>query len=426
MRRLRRKLALALADQALLSLFNLALNLALIAFAAPLDFGTYAYATTTIILATSLQNALVGTPVSVMIPGRPPADQMEVLADLLAFDLALRNASAVVAPLVCLLTTQDAVMLLGVAAAVHAHLGRETRRAWMMATDRVAAALRMDAIGAATAIAATAAFWMLMPPPAAAMWGVAVGGIVAIAVSPAPDTGGRAASASGYRRYWPDTRWSFLGAATTEAEYRTYVFALELFRDASQLAHVQAGRMLLGPLQLSVAAWGRVARPALAAAIVQGDRARVLSLVGQGVATMMALGLAFAVGLYVVWPLVEAYIFRGRYPDIAITTALWTVYMVLLLVRYTLATPLQAAVLFRDLSLITVATTVLTVVLLAGLAWPVPSYYVIGVLILSETIGLVWVAALFWLRFVRSFPTPHVVAPASTTAPQSQPSGAGA
>lgn len=411
MRRLRHKLALALADQAVLSLFNLALNLALIAFAVPHDFGTYAYAMTTIILATSLQNALVGTPISVMIPGRPPAEQIEVLADLLAFDLAVRNTSALVAPLVCLLATQDAAVLLGVAAAVHAHLGRETRRTWMMAGDRIAAALRMDAIGAAFAIAATSALWSVLPPPAAALWGIAIGSGAALALSPAPDTGGCAATARHYRRYWADTRWSALGAATTEAEYRAYVFALQLLRDASQLAHVQAGRMLLGPLQLTVSAWGRIARPALAAAVVQGDRARVFSLVAQGATAMLALGLAFALGLYLAWPLAETYIFRGRYPDIAVTTALWTAYMVLLLVRSTLATPLQAAVLFRDLSLITVATTALTIVFLALLAWPVPSYYVVGVLILSETVGLVWVAALFWQRFVRSFPAPHAIAP---------------
>uniref|UniRef100_UPI0013D35418 hypothetical protein n=1 Tax=Klebsiella pneumoniae TaxID=573 RepID=UPI0013D35418 len=64
------------------------------------------------------------------------------------------------------------------------------------------------------------------------------------------------AALRGYRTFWVESRWSLLGAATTEAQYRGYVFAVESFRGAATLGAVQAGRALMGPMQLLANAWG--------------------------------------------------------------------------------------------------------------------------------------------------------------------------
>ena len=211
---------------------------------------------------------------------------------------------------------------------------------------------------------------------------------------PADPSPGLKAIASGYAPLWRDTRWGLVGASTIEVQNRAYVFMLEIFRTARDIAEVQAGRLLMGPLPLLVGAWGRVARPVLAKKLAAGDTRAALRIMLTGLACMTAAGLVFAVAIAVAWPLIERVIFRGRYPHVAEMTAAWTIYTLLAISHMVLSAPLIAALRLKELSHVTMVTAVVSLVLLLGLATPVSALFAVGAGIFCELIALVWIAIL--------------------------------
>lgn len=416
----RRSIGTALVDQAILSLFNLGLNLLLIRSAAPAEFGRFILASSVVLVLTSLQNALVTTPLSVLVPGRVKAEQDDVLALLRQFDQMLRILAAAVASLICLLTDHSAGYLLAVAAVTYTTLGREMLRSQVLAFEQTTLCLRIDCLAVGLSLLATGLLWNVATPAVASLGGLAFGNLVATIVLAPAERRTRLSRPSweivvAYRRrFWGDTQWSLIGAGTTELQYRSYVFALELFRDAATLASVQAGRLLLGPLPLVVGAWGRVARPAMARQLAAGDPHAMLRTATQGLAYVLAVGSGYCAVLFIGWSWAERIFFQGRYPEAGAMTAAWGAYMMVVIAHMVLSVPLQAAMRMKELAHVTLATATMSCLLLIGLHFEMPAIYAVFALTAGEVVALIWIFALV-VRLSRS---PEYVAAARPAAPK--------
>ncbi len=395
---MRKAVGIALIDQAVLSLFNLGLNLVLIRLAAPPEFGRFIFAAAVVLILTSLQNALVSTPLSVMIPGRALDEQREVASTIISFDVLFRVGAALVAPVICLLTSHTLDFLAATAAVTFTTLGRETARSVALAYERQMDCLRLDLTAILASMAAIASLWTFLSPAVASLSGIAIGNFVATlmyAAVPLHHCGNVSKAIAAYRlKCWSDTQWSLIGAGTTEIQYRSYVFGLEVFRDATALASVQAGRLLLGPLPLVVGAWGRVARPAMARYLASGDSRSMVRLTAQGLIYVLVIGVAYCLALYVCWPLAEAWVFRGKYQDVGFMTLAWGAYMLIVIGHMVLSVPLQAAMKLKELAQVTMITALLSCLLLIGLATSVPAIYAVLALTLAEVVALIWIAIL--------------------------------
>jgi O-antigen/teichoic acid export membrane protein len=395
---LRKSVGIALIDQAVLSLFNLGLNLMLIALAAPSEFGRYIYASAVLLVCTSLQNALVNTPLAVLVPGRPADEQARVVQGLLSFDVPFRIACAVVAPILCMLTDYSLDFLVAVAVCVYAALGRETWRTVALAFENPAECLRIDAVSVLVSLVATAAIWWVLQPAVACIAGVAIGnfaGAVLARQTRQPQRLPMLAAITNYRaQFWGDTQWSLMGAGTTELQYRSYVFTLEFFRETAVLAAVQAGRLLLGPLALVVGAWGKVARPAMARQLAENDPRGMMALTASGMVYVLSVAACYCAALYLLWPLAERWIFKGRYDDIGLMTVAWGGYMMVVIAHMVLSVPLQAAMQLKELAQVTIATACLTCVMLLSLALPVPPVFAVVAMTIGEVVALLWILVL--------------------------------
>ena len=395
---MRRSVGISLFDQALLSLFNLGLNLVMIRHAAPAEFGRFIFAAAVILGFTSLQNALVATPLSALVPGRSADEQARTASDIVSADLVFRACAAILAPAMCCLTSVNPAFLLAVAAAAVTTLGRETARSVVLAHERTILCLRIDMIAVATSAVAIAALWTIAAPEVAALTGIAVGNALATltgASQYAPFRRSPWEAFATYRvRYWPDTQWSLVGAATTEVQYRSYVFALELFRDAAVLASVQAGRLLLGPLPLVVGAWARVARPAMARHLSAGNNPAVVRLTAQGLVYVLVVAACYCLALFIIWPFASEQFFHGKYPDVGMMTLAWACYMVVVVAHMVLSVPLQAAMRMKELAKVTIATAVLTCLLLCYLATGVHAIFAVVAATAAEVVALLWIFVL--------------------------------
>ncbi|WP_137388130.1 hypothetical protein [Rhodoligotrophos defluvii] len=392
---MRTAIALSLVDQAMLSGFSLALNLLLLAHVSAAQFGLFTYALTLLLILTSLHNALIATPIGVGLPGRPEGEQQQTLGVLLTADHLLR---LILLPLVaglCALTSGDMTYGLAAAALCMTGLWRETQRAVAFTLMRPHRALVIDAAMVGLSAAAIAVLWTMLEPVKAMLLGTAAGNAAAVvlaATSQRLAPLGKALAA--YRSTWRESRWTLTGAATTEAQYRGYVFMVEGLRGADVLGEVQAGRVLMGPMSLLASAWGRIARPTMTRAIVEGDAGRARRVLFVGTAGVLALSLVYVGILAAAWPWIEPALFRGRHPQIAMLTAAWGFTTVLSLAQICLGYYLQAARLFRPLAFVSVGAAAVSLAALTGLAWTVPPIYAVGAAAAGELLAVVWSLAL--------------------------------
>ena len=72
---MKRRLALSVGDQAVISAFNFALNLLLIKLWTPEDFGLFAIVAAAALFTTMIQNAVINTPLAVHLPAVSDADE---------------------------------------------------------------------------------------------------------------------------------------------------------------------------------------------------------------------------------------------------------------------------------------------------------------------------------------------------------------
>lgn len=361
---------LSIADHGLMSAFNLALNLAFIAWATPEVFGNFALILAGGFFAVSAQNALVVMPLNYLLPGRDDDEVRARLAMLSTVNAVLVALLSLASPLLGLLVGADTALTACIAAFLLTMLLREYVRNVAVVAGRMGRALAGDAAAVAVSAALVPLFWQMLRPEAAALAGLAAGNLAVLCL--------RARELCfeplrlrehllAYRAIWADTRWALQGALQNEVDARLHLFVVERWRDAAAVGTLQAGRVAVSPLLLVVGAWRRVARPKLVQSLHRGRPRQAARLIWSGALLVAASTLVYGVLLAAAWPLLEARIFRGRYPDMHWIVLFWWLYAGIVGLAGVAATLLQARRRFRELAVVGYAVSATIVALLAGL-----------------------------------------------------------
>jgi O-antigen/teichoic acid export membrane protein len=90
----------------------------------------------------------------------------------------------------------------------------------------------------------------------------------------------------------------------------------------------------------------------MVAAIYEQRDGDVVRLMMQGMLIVAALCLLYGGAILVGWPLIEAYIFADKYPDMTLIVALWWIYTSVMSLNYVASAVLQARRQFRDLGIL--------------------------------------------------------------------------
>jgi len=384
--------ALSLADQGLLSAANFLINIWLIRVGGPTEFGKFVFVSATYLIFSSIQSALVGTPISVFVSPLTAEKRICVESTLIDFDFFFRTLGTLGALAICMAADASSTFLIAAGCYVITMLWRETCRSVHFARHTAFSVLSLDATSIMVGLAATASLWPFMPSAAAPLFGLAIGNGVALVV----DRGqvalrwprGVCATLMAYRPYWHEARWALVGATTTIAQTRSYVFAVQALRGADVLGMLQAGNALLGPLGLVVGAWGRVSRPDMSRLLACGEKQSAQRLLKIGLGFILCLDLVFFLFLFLLWHWIEPLLFAGKYPEIGTLTAAWGIYTILTHARSAVGIYLGATLRFRSLAFSTVVGAMVSIGILALLFYDVPSIVGIASLIGGEFVAL--------------------------------------
>lgn len=322
------KYVMAIADQAVLSLFNFAIAIWLLRLLDPMAFGIYTIVMAASHAAVAVQDALTSTPLSIRYSTYAGAERKRWLLMVLGNVTYLYVATVFAVVTVATgLLAEDWLLGIGAGLFVSAFVLRSYMRSVAYAKRMEAAAIALDAPFLVLSLGALAAFqwtgatslgWILIALGAANLIPVAASalGPLGAPVPVAPGTLPR------YRPFVPEVRWSLLGVGSVLAQRQSHTAVVPALMSPAAYATLAAADTLLGPIRLAVVAVGMVLRPEMAQLVSRGDWDGIDALMRR----MQILLTAFLTLLLLVataaWPLIERVVFAGKYPDILIPFAL--------------------------------------------------------------------------------------------------------
>ena len=371
--RLHRDVAVAMLDQTLLSVFNFLLQMALIRFWSPDQYGVFALFANAFLTLSNLQNGLFTTQYGVLVPqARTHEERQSLRTTIFSWNALFCVVAALAASAILRWVVPDQRTIAMFAAGTlyfAATLLREYTRVVMISEGRVATALWTDLAGLAVALALIAVSFRLFPPPD--VWHIllslAIGAATSIAIESFANRSLYALSFSAEvrRRYVEIFRdhvsWILLGIMTTELQLRAVFFLLGAWYGLATVGVVQAGLMLFRPIGVLWLAWSRVIRPVFARAYASGDSATAARISHLSAAAFLLATLALLAAIWLAWPFIDHYVFAHRYPGVGQAVAFWGLVMIISFVKGTYSVQMQGQARFRELSHISLIAAALTV-----------------------------------------------------------------
>lgn len=345
-----------IADQAVISLANFAVALAVLRLGTKEEFGLYALGYMAVVVANGFAGGMFGSQFIV-------AQHQRAEAARPAFAAALLLAQAGGVSLACLVvlaalaaagwaTPVLAVTLLVIPAAV----AQDFLRVHRLALLRPQSALALDVLNALLWAGFTLvglALGLAVPVAALAGHGAAclVTAAVAVATARLPLRQGLRGIGDGLRTVWDQGRWSVGGVAVAMAQNQAHLYILGLLVGLAAVAEVNAARMLLTPAALLLVGVNRTLIPGFAQLHATGEAHRILRQALIAVCALLGAVLAYALLLWAAWDVLRLHLLQGRYDGIGPLVALWTLVIALQAVTEIASGQLQAASRFRMLAL---------------------------------------------------------------------------
>lgn len=231
---------------------------------------------------------------------------------------------------------------------------REFSRQMCFASLSYAGALRIDVTYvalAAVGIAAAFALGSLGTTMTLLCLGVAgcvasIGPLLLSARAPSPTARGVGRSLA---LSWRVGLWDTLGSVVTWGYGQSYVYFAALHGGLSAAAEVSAGRLLATPLLLLWTSYANVLRPSAARLMVAGDHVGVSRLARRSVLLVVGVSVVYAATIGATLPIIRDTVFKGSFPDLASVTFAWVAYAMLTGLTTVAASLLRSALKFRQI-----------------------------------------------------------------------------
>ena len=360
----RYRYAVAAGDQIGLSLFNFALNFALLRSLSAADFGVLSLWMAVSLLAITVQGALVNLPLSVQVAAAPdPATAQRLEEALATVNLIVIAVAAVAVGLVSTIVeaewaAQTPFLAGAITLFVVAALYREYYRAIAFGRRDMTLLVAVDApylVVTSSCVAAMLIWPQRLAGLSAAFLALSLGGAVSQLCirlvlprrAAAPFRPGWLGS---YRTITGDVGWSLLGGLATDLQGRGYVYVTTSLVGVASLGAINAVGVLFRPARILLSAWGKSALPHLAR-LIADRRIEAFDRVLLGALFAASAGSAAVyVVLWLGWGLIERHLLAGKYPDAAVLLAPWALASALNVIDYIIGVALSAAREFKFLA----------------------------------------------------------------------------
>ena len=397
----------AVLSQGLVSGFHFVLNLMLVRLLGITDFGIFALTFVIAIIATSVSNALVATPLSVYAPAAKNTDERRRIESMLTTLMAvLLGVGMGLGVLVCLGVNSHGVdiqVLIAALGFIIAYLARQYGRSFGYSRFDVIAVLIGDMTYVVCGIVLFSLLaWSGVPMTVTEVFTVltianAIAVLVEVARLPAPiDLVSLRRMLRAYRPIWNQTRWALIGAITTVVVSQAHSLVVSASKGPAAYAPLAAGFVIFGPVRVVFTTIQNVIKPEMALAIAQNRGADARQqMFAVSCISLAAVTVIIALVL-LVWPILAPWLYSDKYADAPMQqiVLLWAGVTLIGALQNGPYAALQSLRAFRPLAIATVYGSILSLTLVTGLMMVAPIQWSIGGIFLAEAFIAIWVIRL--------------------------------
>ena len=278
------KVFAALTDQAWLSLLNFTISLAFIRTASKEEYALFILLQTPIFLVQGVQNALFISPQATVLPAstedRKPLVKNTSAAGqvIVALFAAALCAGGLLVYRYTTTHTEDWTLAAAFATAILGAMAREGARAVRYVEARTVQALFGDlAYGSLLLLSLAMLVWGDAFTARNVLFGMGLSGMIPLAHA----AWGRALpkiDRAAWREFWACGRWALPGVLVTWINLNAYPYVAAIALGAVAVADINAARLFLMPIALSITAWSNLVRPKISALMAKNEPAAVRRL----------------------------------------------------------------------------------------------------------------------------------------------------
>lgn len=401
------KSGIASVDQAILSALNFVIAIFFIKSASKMEYGYYSIAITISLFLVSIQNAIVNTPMTVLLINKREDKKEKYVSSLFYGQfLFILPASFIALGVVTLLGfwRLNAIQATITGAFCFAAIGilfREFMRSFFFAEEAPFKVLKMDALYASILLILITFIYMIHQIGVAIIF--MLFGIISLVVSSLFGRGriwhyDKKCVKESYRENWEFGKWALLGVLVTHLQNHSYLYLLGILVGADAVADVSAARLLLMPLLLFQVGWNKVAIPH-GSKLREEGKARHFFKEQALVCIVFVLGVVgYVTCLLFFSDFLKGVLFTEKYSRSLSYIRLWGAVFALGFVMGNASSGLQVMKNFRIISIVNIPTMIVTVGCAYGL---IQVYGIKGGLVALAT-GQALLAAGLWYHFTKA------------------------
>lgn len=357
-------------DQGLLSAVNFLVQIILIKNIEKTEYGYYALALTFISYFISIQNAIINTPITVLLAGKKKEEKEDYISSVYSGQFFL------VIPLIMLgiiivfifylfgLNLKETLVFVALCFSIFGILLREFLRAYFYAEENPSKALKLDFyyillyIGLIIILLLTrhlsAAFVILFLGISSGFDSVLLNKELKLKFD-------LKKIRKSFNENWRYGKWSLVGVTTTHIQNNAYLYLIGSILGTSAMADVSASRILMMPLGLLITGWGNVSRP-------HGARLREEGKLKRYYKELATISTAFTVLLFFSATLISIFsspinkiLFSKEYENVFDYIYIWAAIFSVSFIRANASYGLQVIKHFKSLAKINILTLFITI-----------------------------------------------------------------
>ncbi len=401
-----RKSGLAAFDQGLLSGANFAVTVLLIKYLPKEDYGFYAIAFSVSLFLISIQNALVTTPLTVLLAEKSSEEKDKYIPALfwgqLYFLLPFVILSIIILYILSLQAENPKIyfIYIGLSIASIGILVKEYFKACLFVVEQEAKVISMDFVFIIAYIGSL--FILNFTGIISVTWVIITLGITSLSASFAQINSIKKLSSlkdimKSYHENWIYGKWALVGVTTTHIHTYGYIYILGLLLGSEAVAEINASRILLMPFLLLSSGWGRISRP-------YGAKLRESNQMSKYFKEILFISFIFCIGILFYTLILKLFsvplsslLFTDSYKDVFSYIFYWAAIFMVTFFRSNASFALQVIKKFSKLATINICTMIVTLV---SAYFLIIKYAITGALI-SNLTGEIFFAVALWYALTR-------------------------
>jgi O-antigen/teichoic acid export membrane protein len=366
-----RAAAITFIDQVILSALNFAIGMAFIYTSTPVQYGLYTFMIAIFYFFASVQNAMVNTPMMVLLPRLGCIEKKHFIKGL----TGLLSVGIPCAGIIILLIaygfstfrgTQDFSLNHAVifTVSIWPLMLRDYWRAKEYANLRPALALRRDITYSLLALS----MLVLLIIFNAVYFGTVlpIMGVSAFisffycqleGLHPLPSWHEIQQS---FRKAWPYSRWSLLGIASRSIQNNAYVYLPFFMLGIKEVAYLAAARLVMMPGTLLSTSWANYFKPLASESLAKGEIRGAFRTLITSTATLVVLLILYTGTVLIFLKVLPETWLPRNYQNISIYVLLWAGIMLITIMQSNISVLFQASLAFKKLALLGLLSAIFT------------------------------------------------------------------